>query len=266
MEGDPPSARRGVVSRCRAAMDPPLTRHVRRGGDRPLPSSHESNGWRRSTCSPRSASLVLRPEPGQFARYGVPLAAPPPWRSSKCCAFGSVAGEAPEAWPRRFCSLIIVQQTATAVVAYTNGANRFRSSVARAEPESFRLFFYHDAYHALDEALDQLRAEAAPDDIIAVSMPHWAYLRTGMKSVMPPFEDDAAVAQRLLDSVPVRYLFVDLGLEADLWRYTSGVVAAYPDRWQRVYASRVRDDSVSGSRGNPSLPAHGRRSPGSLST
>ena len=63
-----------------------------------------------------------------------------------------------------------------------------------------------------------------------------------MKSVMPPFEDDAAVAQRLLDSVPVRYLFVDLGLEADLWHYTSGVVAAYPDRWQRVYASRVRDD------------------------
>jgi hypothetical protein len=184
----------------------------------------------------------LTPWPGQFARYAVPLAP----------LLSLAIVEVLCLWKRRWrgargvaaalFSLILVQQAATAVVAYTKWREAVEIRGRHGEPESFRLFFYHDAYRALDEALDRLRIEAAPSDVIAVSMPHWAYLRTGLKSVMPPLENDPAVAQRLLDSVPVRYLFVDLGLAADLWHYTSSVVAAYPDRWQRVYSSRVRDE------------------------
>jgi hypothetical protein len=185
----------------------------------------------------------LTPWPGQFARYGVPLApllalailevlclCERRWRGVRGVAAGLF-------------SLILVQQTATAVVAFTKGRGLVQLRGRHGEPQSYRLFFYLDAYRVLDEALDRLRADAAPGDVIAVSMPHWAYLRTGLKSVMPPFEADPAVAQRLLDSVPVRFLIVDLGLAVDSGRYTSGVVAAFPDRWQRVYTSRVLDES-----------------------
>ncbi len=184
----------------------------------------------------------LTPWPGQFARYGVPLAP----------LLSLAIVEVLCLWERRwrgargvaaalFC-LILAQQTATAVVAFTKWRSWVQIRGRHGEPESYRLFFYHDAYRALDEALDRLRAEAAPGDVIAVSMPHWAYLRTGLKSVMPPFEADPAVAQRLLDSVPVRFLIVDLGLAVDPWHYTSAVVAKYPERWGRVYSSRVRDE------------------------
>jgi hypothetical protein len=184
----------------------------------------------------------LTPWPGQFARYGVPLAPLLSLAIVDVLRLGECWWRGARGVATALFSLIIVQQVATAGVAYTKWRKPVRVRGRQGEPESFRLFFYHDTYRALDEALDRLRAEAAPGDVIAVSMPQWAYLRTGLKSVMPPFETDPAVAQRLLDSVPVRYLSIDLGLAANLWNYTSAVVAAYPDLWQRVYASRVRDE------------------------
>ena len=40
-------------------------------------------------------------------------------------------------------------------------------------------------------------------------MPHWAYLRTGVKSILPPMEADPDSARRLLDTVPVRIVVLD---------------------------------------------------------
>ncbi|HSD10353.1 MAG TPA: hypothetical protein VLF14_05195, partial [Candidatus Binatia bacterium] len=185
----------------------------------------------------------LTPWPGQFARYGVPLAPLLALAILEAQCLCERRWRGARGVTAALFSLILVQQTATAVVAFTKGRGLVQFRGRHGEPQSYRLFFYLDAYRVLDEALDRLRADAAPGDVIAVSMPHWAYLRTGLKSVMPPFEADPAVAQRLLDSVPVRFLIVDLGLAVDSWRYTSGVVAAFPDRWQRVYTSRVLDES-----------------------
>jgi hypothetical protein len=56
--------------------------------------------------------------------------------------------------------------------------------------------------------------------------------------VMPPFEADAARAQALLDTVPVRYLVIGadvVGTE----RYTVPVVQHFTDRWVRVHATRT---------------------------
>ena len=67
-------------------------------------------------------------------------------------------------------------------------------------------------------------------------MPHWTYLRTGRKTVMPPFERDPAKAQELLDSVPVRYVVVDkTGI--DFTRdYTLPLLRNSPQHWSLIYS------------------------------
>jgi hypothetical protein len=105
-------------------------------------------------------------------------------------------------------------------------------------PVAYRLFFYNDAQRGFDEAVEYIRAHAAPTQVVAAGTPHWIHLRTGLKTVMPPLEADAAAAQRLLDSVPVRYLVMGRDVVATE-RYTVPVVQRFADRWQVVYATAV---------------------------
>ena len=106
------------------------------------------------------------------------------------------------------------------------------------EEVSYRLFYYREAYRALDAGLDWLRQQAAPTEIIAASMPHWVYLRTGLKAVMPPFEPDPSRVQALLDSVPVSYLIVDGRTGSFTRRFGLPAVNAAPALWRLVYLSR----------------------------
>jgi hypothetical protein len=101
-----------------------------------------------------------------------------------------------------------------------------------------RLFFYTPAWRTHDAALDWLRSVARPQDVVATSTPHWAYLKTGARGVLPPFEADVRTARALLEAVPVRYLVVD-GLEfLDVTRrYAAPVARAYPREWELIYAS-----------------------------
>jgi hypothetical protein len=102
---------------------------------------------------------------------------------------------------------------------------------------TYRLLYYREVYQALDAGLDWLRPRARPTEIIASSMPHWVYLRTGLKAVMPPFESDPGRAQALLDSVPVSYLIVDGRTGSFTRQFGLPAVKAAPERWQLVYAS-----------------------------
>lgn len=103
---------------------------------------------------------------------------------------------------------------------------------------AYRLFYYDAAYEALDAGLDWLRQRARPDDIVAATMPHWVYLRTGLKAVMPPMEADLEKAHDLLDSVPVRYVLID-GSEVKIaYQYARPVVQHAADRWKVVYFSQ----------------------------
>jgi hypothetical protein len=98
------------------------------------------------------------------------------------------------------------------------------------------LFFYDRLHQALEAAVDWLGSRARPGDVVAASTPQWVYLRTGLKSVMPPFETDPARAQALLDSVPVRFVVVD-GTWPPITRdYALPLLASSPERWQRVYS------------------------------
>jgi hypothetical protein len=102
----------------------------------------------------------------------------------------------------------------------------------------YRLFFYDEPCRALDAGVDWLNSHAHPSDIVAVSMPHWVYLRTGLKTVMPPFEPDPVRVDALLDSISVNYVVLDAtlyGKPADTTQYVAPVVRNAPNRWERVY-------------------------------
>ncbi|MCW3094755.1 MAG: hypothetical protein JWL77_373 [Chthonomonadaceae bacterium] len=107
---------------------------------------------------------------------------------------------------------------------------------------AYPLFYYTDAHRAFDQGLDRLMLRAKPGEVAACSMPSWAYLRTGLKSVMPPLEVDPAKATALLDSVPVHYLFIDDGLAVDTRRYMIPVVTHSPERWRLIYSASIVQD------------------------
>jgi hypothetical protein len=110
---------------------------------------------------------------------------------------------------------------------------------------TYRLFSYGEPYRAFDSAVDWLMGRAKPSDIIANALPHWVYLRTGTKSVMPPFESDPLKAEHLLESVPVAYLIVEEGLPMSrpCSRSMKAVIEKFPERWKRVYSDAVMTES-----------------------
>jgi hypothetical protein len=103
-------------------------------------------------------------------------------------------------------SLILLEDGLTFVMMYRGMHQNVSYVDQNGNRVAYRLFFYKDAYRALDGGPDWLKPRAEPDDIVASSMPHWIYLRTGLKTVMPPFETEPVRAQELLDSVPVTFI------------------------------------------------------------
>lgn len=148
--------------------------------------------------------------------------------------------------------LILILQVMTVGVVYTRLHQEVTFLDRKGNWRNYRLFFYRDAHRAFDAALDWLLENAKPPDVLAGSMPHWMYLRTGLQSVMPPFEANPVKAQTLLDSVPVTYLLLDEELAVDTKRYMVSVVQQFPERWELVYT-----DSF--------VPERGKHVPGTLS-
>lgn len=198
------------------------------------------------------AGLSLAPWPGQMNRYLVPLA---PFLAlalvkmleaihlwSKGIRHGS--------WKKAVWRLggllliaVLTQQTLTFFVAFTRWHKPVVYHDLNGNKVHYNLFFYHDRYRALDTALDWLKTQANPDDIVAASMPQWVYLRTGLKAVMPPFETDPEKARQLLDSVPVSYLIVD---KDHTRKYSLPIAQNSPQHWQRVYSVPVIAEKAEG--------------------
>ncbi len=108
-----------------------------------------------------------------------------------------------------------------------------------------RLFFYSRAWRLHDEALAWLKTVAKPTEIVATSTPHWLYLQTGLKAVMPPFESEVGKAQALLDSVPVTYLIIDsLEFVDTTRRYGAPLVRACPEQWEPIYSTPGKGSAI----------------------
>jgi hypothetical protein len=108
----------------------------------------------------------------------------------------------------------------------------------------YHLFYYREAYRDLDAGLDWLRQHAKSTEVIVSSMPHWVYLRTGMKAVMPPFETDPSKAQALLEAVPATYLIIDGRTGSFTREYGLPAVKAAPERWQLIYSSQAGELAI----------------------
>jgi hypothetical protein len=189
------------------------------------------------------AAVCATPWPGQFNRYLTPLAA-----FLSLSLFLAIRVLARDLAPRRsgrsrtvevgltgaVALVIFAAQAAGWIWLYQKGHLAVTYDVGRAERVKYRLFFYRDRDRATDVGLDWLRRNSRSGEVVVATDPQWAYLRTGLKAVLPPFEADAARAQYLLDSAPVRYLLVD---EGDYRKYTTRVIAAYPERWRRIYVN-----------------------------
>jgi hypothetical protein len=133
---------------------------------------------------------------------------------------------------------ILSTQAAVLLRVYTTKHQPATYEDASGQRHEYRLFFHPRAWQRYDAALEWLKRAAKPEEIVATSTPHWVYLQTGLRAVMPPFEPDVAEAQRLVDSVPVDYLIVDDLAFVDVTRrYVAPIVKAFPERWALIHST-----------------------------
>jgi hypothetical protein len=189
-------------------------------------------------------AICLTPFPEQFLRYLMPIV---PVTVLGAVVFWKVLGTPARRWSTGrwrwffeppFPMLVLSLSLQVFVVAIIFG--REHQSVAyvdlKGEPVTYRKFFYDTWYRGFDQAVDYVRAHALPTEVVSSGTPHWIHLRTGLKAVTPPFERDVAKAQRLLDSVPVRYLIVGADA-ASTQRYMEPLVRQLPELWEKVFTT-----------------------------
>lgn len=109
---------------------------------------------------------------------------------------------------------------------------------SRADQAPYHFYLHDQRWASLEDATRWLKDRAKGDEIVATMTPQMVYLATGLKAVMPPMEIDAAKAQALLDSVPVRYLIIDaVDIQSVISRYARPVVDRHPDLWELIHAT-----------------------------
>ena len=194
-----------------------------------------------------SAAMCLTPFPGQYLRYLMPVTPTLALAAIVCLdTLASWRHRPAREQRRRFAMGLTAAVVAAAVsiqmlvtlFVYVREYRPIAYVDVSGRPVAYKLFFYNDAQRGFDEAIEYVRAHAAPTEVVAAGTPHWIHLRTRLKTVMPPFERDVDTAQRLLDSVPVRYLVIGQDVVATE-RYTAPVVQRFADRWEAVYATAV---------------------------
>jgi hypothetical protein len=104
----------------------------------------------------------------------------------------------------------------------------------------YRLFTYDDIALGQDRAVEWLNQHSQPGDIVVSSSPAWIYLRTGVRTVMPPMVSDAATVQALLEAVPAAYVLVE-GPKSLGGEYVGPAIKQFSDRWQIVVSDPEHD-------------------------
>jgi hypothetical protein len=193
------------------------------------------------------ALMCLTPWPGQFERYLSPLA---PFLAlglfTGALALGqrlsTISGRgwrrAGALLPAAVAVFVLAQESFALYKVYSKKLTSVTYRDGQGNVRDYRLFFHTGAWRTQDAALDWLADHARPGQVVATSTPHWAYLKTGLPAVLPPFEPDPRRAQELLDSVPVTWLVVDSLEFVDVGqRYARPVPQAFPQAWRLVHAA-----------------------------
>ena len=189
--------------------------------------------------------LCATPWPEQFRRYLVPVA-PFLLASLLACvvAIGRWLGTSRRTVVRKSApiallialALIFDAELNTLHAMYRQHLDPVRSQTHDGALVDYRLFYYDSAWKALDDGLDWLKQRANRTDVIATSMPHWAYLRKGFTAVRPPLESHPEHIQALLDSVPVAYIVLSPKYDGRAINdYVHPFVQGNPGAWRSVY-------------------------------
>jgi hypothetical protein len=193
-----------------------------------------------------SATLMcVTPWPDQFKRYLVPVA-PFLLASLFSCVLGlgnwlrlSRRNLVPKFAPIPaliVLALIFDAEGHSLFKMYSSHLDIVRSETWDGRVVDYRVFYYSAASKSLDDALGWLKQRTKPADVVATSMPHWAYVSKGLKAVRPPIESDGERTQTLLDSIPVAYII--LSPENDgkaINEYFFPFVQSSPHAWKSVY-------------------------------
>ena len=132
--------------------------------------------------------------------------------------------------------ILLVQSAAVAHTFRSMGPVSYYDPTGRERV--FKLIDYGSEWHALDPAYEWIRRNGATRGVIATTVPHLAYLRTGHKAVLPPFEPNPDTATHLLDEVPVTYLVTDNFEHPGVSeRYAAPLVAQRPADWRLVFTA-----------------------------
>lgn len=190
--------------------------------------------------------VCLTPWPAQFTRYLSPLVPflalaliqAPVWLRTHSVANWSIRRQ-------RVTSLVSTSLAVMILVVQGYSVFRIYRSFYRNDPavwarddaKGTRLFFYAGPWLTYDECVRWLGEHAEPTAVVATTAPHWVYLHTGLKSILPPMELDTDLAQRLLDSVPVGYVIMDDHVFLDTSKYIEKAVGANPERWALVFTA-----------------------------
>ena len=197
-----------------------------------------------------TAAICLTPWPVQLVRYLTPLC---PFLALSLClslrhlpsaltrVLRGAAKPAGAACITAVVSVVVGQQSIVFYQAHTGWIDEIVYDAPGGGKSRHLAFGYFPSERELNAGLDWLMKQAQPGEVVAASVPAWAYLRTRLEAVMPPFEARPEKAQLLLDSVPVAYLF----LEKDNFNingestshYVSPVIQHHPDLWARIYSA-----------------------------
>lgn len=199
-------------------------------------------GWSIAFVTVGSIGLAwLTPWPGQYHRYLVPVGA-------LICIAGVKSLHSVYQWlvHDRFPAIARAVMMAGVFVplfgveVYASG-KLYRSRAktdARASPQLWtgeRYFAHDQTWQGWEEAAAWLRANAPPDSITATSAPHFFYLRTGLRAILPPMEPRIPEARELLSAVPVSYVIVDQLQFVDISRRYARPAVEGTSQWKRVY-------------------------------
>jgi hypothetical protein len=133
-------------------------------------------------------------------------------------------------------ALIIGAELDSLYSMYKYHLDKVRSETYDGKIVDYRLFYYNPSSESLDHGLDWLKKRAKSTDVVAASMPHWVYLRKGLKAVRPPLESNRGRAQALLDSVPVTYIVLNFEGEMQFVNaYIHPLVQENSQAWKFVY-------------------------------
>ncbi len=198
-----------------------------------------------------SIGLVwITPWPAQFTRYLMPLS---PFLT--VCAVLPLStiraspGTRQRRWTIVFVQLVLIGAVVLAFAAETYALlNAFRKRhkeeaivIPRSGGAEYHLFYHDGSYQAWEEAAAWIAAYAPADAVVTTTAPHFFYLRTGRRAVLPPMEPDPARARRLLEGVPVSYVIVDQLQFLDVSRrYALPAVKSDPVGWRLVHSTRLR--------------------------